>query len=125
MWLFNNTLIIPDLSGGIAVEIPAIVRIEARSNYSKLYLENGKCHIVTKVLRQFEDLLGGKGFARIHRSHLVNTAFISAYHAFRSRVSLVTKEELSISRRRGVAVREKLLSMAFGNPPSQSHVYKS
>ena len=65
--------------GTVPVEIDNIVRIEAISNYSKLFFSDGKTLVVAKLLRYFEELLSDKQFIRIHRTHIVNRSFISTY----------------------------------------------
>ncbi len=61
------------------VEIASIVRCESSVNYTTFFFEDGKQIVVTRTLKEFEDLLSEQGFYRVHQSHLVNTRFISAY----------------------------------------------
>lgn len=49
-----------------------IIRCEAESNYTTVFLMDGNSHLITKTLGHFEKLLYEKGFFRIHKSHLVN-----------------------------------------------------
>ena len=53
-----------------------IIRIEAVSNYSRIYLSNGNTIVVAKVLHLLQDLLPETMFVRVHRSHLVNKQFV-------------------------------------------------
>ena len=48
-----------------------IIRIEAVSNYSRIYLSDGNTMVVAKVLHLFQNLLPETMFVRVHRSHLV------------------------------------------------------
>ena len=61
------------------IQVKTIVRIESNSNYSKLVLNNGTSIVVTKLLKDFEEMLGKYRFYRIHNSHLINLACISKY----------------------------------------------
>lgn len=61
------------------VEIKSIVRCESSVNYTTFFFENGDQVVVTKTLKEFEDLLGDQGFFRVHQSHLINTRFIREY----------------------------------------------
>src|SRR6185503_10226085 len=72
----NNTIMIADQKGVSVIDINSIVRIEAVNNYSKIFFNDGRSLLVSKVLKRMEALLEGKGFERIHRSHLVNGACI-------------------------------------------------
>jgi two-component system, LytTR family, response regulator len=108
MYPDSNTIIIPGSKGAAIVDIRLIIRIEAVSNYSRVFLADGRKFILSKVLKQMEEMLEGKGFARVHRSHLVNTACIRSYNLYQLKVLLNNKEEVSISRRRGRDMRKRL-----------------
>lgn len=52
--------------------IQDIIRIEADNYYSKVYLADGGDVVVSKTLKEFERLLQGYNFIRVHQSHLIN-----------------------------------------------------
>src|SRR3989337_1412083 len=56
-----------------------LIRIEASSNYSRLFLSNGKTLFVAKVLKKFEAELDQRVFIRPHKTHIVNSLFIQSY----------------------------------------------
>ena len=68
----KQILLLPTNKGVEVITIPDIVRIQAISNYSKLYFANGKTLVVAKVLRWFEEKLPAGIFIRIHRTHLIS-----------------------------------------------------
>jgi two-component system, LytTR family, response regulator len=53
-----------------------IVRLEASSNYTKIYFSNKTKLVTAKVLKEFVILLEPFGFVRTHRTHLVNRQHI-------------------------------------------------
>jgi two-component system, LytTR family, response regulator len=108
-----DSILIYETRGVSVIPVDSIVRIEASSNYSKVLLSCGKTIIVSKVLKQMEELLAGKGFARIHRSHLVNTNWIKTYNFNHLHIMLNNKEQLRISRRKGVGIRKSLGEWSF------------
>jgi two-component system, LytTR family, response regulator len=61
------------------VNINDILRCESNVNYTEFYFSNGKKLLVTRTLKDFEDLLQDQGFYRVHQSHLVNTKFIKEF----------------------------------------------
>src|SRR5919109_930335 len=61
------------------IEWDKLVRIEASSNYSRIYLSDGKTLFVAKVLKKFEEELDKRVFVRPHKTHLVNSSFIQSY----------------------------------------------
>lgn len=61
------------------VNIADILRCESSVNYTSFHFKDGKKMMVTRTLKDFEDLLSDQGFYRVHQSHLVNTRFIREY----------------------------------------------
>jgi len=61
------------------VNIAEIIRCESSVNYTSFYFKDGKKMLVTRTLKDFEDLLDELGFYRVHQSHLINTKYIREY----------------------------------------------
>ena len=102
----NQTMqIIPlqQMSGQINVHPAQIVRIESSSNYSRIFFINRAPLVVCKILQWFEDLLPVETFARVHRSHLVNRAFITDL-SDENYLQLQNGETIPVSRRKRKAV---------------------
>jgi two-component system LytT family response regulator len=60
-------------------EIADIIRCESQDNYTKFYLKNHKPLLISKTLKEYEELLTEHGFERIHQSHLINLAYLKSY----------------------------------------------
>lgn len=60
-------------------QISDILYIESSSNYCKLHLTNGNTVLVTKLLKEFEELLMPYHFFRIHHSYLINLKHLKKY----------------------------------------------
>ncbi|SCX79421.1 LytR/AlgR family response regulator transcription factor [Flavobacterium caeni] len=60
-------------------EIADIIRCEARDNYTQFFIKNHKPLLISKTLKEYEELLGEHGFERIHQSHLINLAYLKSY----------------------------------------------
>ncbi|MFA4853360.1 MAG: LytTR family DNA-binding domain-containing protein [Bacteroidales bacterium] len=56
--------------------IDEIMRCEAQSNYTKFYFSDGKNILVSKTMKEYEELLTSHDFERVHNSHIVNLNFI-------------------------------------------------
>ena len=54
-----------------------ILYCEGESNYTRFTFTNHKQMLVSKTLREYEELLTEHGFLRIHKSYLVNEKFVS------------------------------------------------
>ncbi len=65
------------------IEIKNILRCEADGKYTSVFLTDGKKLLVSKNLKEFEDLLTEYNFFRTHHSHLVNLDCIKKYQSGR------------------------------------------
>jgi two-component system LytT family response regulator len=61
------------------VKLEEIIRCESSANYTIFYLSNKRQLLVTKTLKEFENMLSGVDFIRVHQSHLVNAAYIKEF----------------------------------------------
>ena len=61
------------------VPIKNIIRCESDVNYTFIHLTDGKRILVTKTLKEFDEMLQQSGFLRVHQSHLVNLEHISEF----------------------------------------------
>lgn len=75
----ENKIALPLLDGFEFVMIKNILRVESSGSYSRILLLNGSSILVTKLLKDFEELLTPYRFFRIHNSHLVNLNYIKRY----------------------------------------------
>ena len=92
---------VPTSDGIIFPYIKDIIRIESSSNYSTLYFTTGKKIMVSKTLKDFEDLLIRHHFFRVHNSHLINIKKIKKYNRNDGgSVELENGDIIEISRRR-------------------------
>ncbi len=56
-----------------------IVRCEADSNYTHIILSGGRKMLLSRTLKELDELLVPLGFFRTHQSHLINPAHLSKY----------------------------------------------
>ncbi|MEJ7588318.1 MAG: LytTR family DNA-binding domain-containing protein [Ferruginibacter sp.] len=75
----EDKIAIPTSEGLEFIPIKNILHVESSSNYSKIYFKESKPIIVTKLLKDFEDMLVPYRFYRIHNSHLINLNYIQKY----------------------------------------------
>jgi two-component system LytT family response regulator len=61
------------------VSVSDIVHAEADSNYTSFSLSDGKRILVSRTIKEFENLLSGSGMIRVHQSHLVNINYIDRF----------------------------------------------
>jgi two-component system LytT family response regulator len=56
-----------------------IIVCMASSNYTTLFLTGGRKKLISKTLKEFEDVLLPHHFYRVHNSHLVNLDHVREY----------------------------------------------
>lgn len=67
-------------SGGIHLfEIKDIIRCESEDNYTRFFIKNHKPVLISKTLKEYEELLKDQDFERIHQSHLINLNELRSY----------------------------------------------
>lgn len=94
----NNKITIPTQNGFEVIEMKDIIYCKADDNYTEIYFENNQKKLVSKTLKYFEDILKESGFARIHKSFLVNVSYIASYKKGKGgTISLANGKELSVS----------------------------
>jgi two-component system, LytTR family, response regulator len=75
----HNRIAIPSMDGLQFVETNEIIYLEAKSNYSVIWLRSSSKMTVSKTLKDFEDLLPSQIFLRIHHSYLINKNHVQKY----------------------------------------------
>jgi two-component system LytT family response regulator len=49
-----------------------IIHLESSGNYTHFFLTEGKTLLISKPLKEYDDILEPMGFMRVHQSHLIN-----------------------------------------------------
>ena len=75
----SNRLFLPTLNGLEFIEKEAVIRCESDSNYTTVHLEDESKMVISKTLKEFEDLLPEKHFFRVHHSHIINLLAVQKY----------------------------------------------
>lgn len=70
---------LPTLESIEFVEPDDIISVMSDSNYVTVHLVDGRQKVLSKTLKEFEELLGPYNFYRTHQSHLVNLNYVKEY----------------------------------------------
>ena len=108
---------LPQLGGISFIEVDDIVSLQADGNYTIIHLNSMQKLVITKTLKDFEELLDQTQFARIHKSYIVNLKYIKEYSTTDGGVVKMTDgNQWSISRRQLESFLEKMktASLMFG-----------
>ena len=105
----NYKLALPTLDGLIFVKVSDILYCEAASNYTQLYTTDGKKYLVSKTLKEYDDLLGSHNFFRIHNSYLINLNAVKKYVKGEGGYVILNNDvSLDVSKRKKEAFLSKL-----------------
>lgn len=74
-----DKLAIPNEEGLVLVSYDQIVRCQADRAYCTFHLANGKSILVSKSMKEFEDLLLAQNFMKVHKSTIVNISYAEKY----------------------------------------------
>jgi two-component system, LytTR family, response regulator len=104
-------LLLPTCTGMEVINSSTIIRIEAISNYSKLFFSNGKTLVIAKVLAWFENKLPRGSFIRVHRSHIISLQHVRTWcNGRNNKIILCDDTPVDVSRR-----KKRMVMEAFRN----------
>lgn len=102
MFAFDGIKLAIPVEGGFDfVPVTEIVRLEASSNYTFIYLKGGNRIIASRTLLEFEKQLSNFKFLRVHHSHLVNLSMLKGYRKGEGgKLILTDGSQIEVSRNR-------------------------
>jgi two-component system LytT family response regulator len=81
-------------------ELKEITYLQGDNGLTIVFLHDGKKVVTTKTLKEYEELLSGASFLRIHKSYLVNKFYIHRYHPKEGILSLKDGTQIPVSDRK-------------------------
>lgn len=106
---FPKKIALPHLGGVSFVDVDEIVSLQADSNYTIIHLNSMQKMVISKTLKDFEELLDTDRFARIHKSYIVNLRYLKEYSTTDGGIVKMTDgNQWSISRRQVDSFLEKM-----------------
>ncbi|MFO7864730.1 MAG: LytTR family DNA-binding domain-containing protein [Salinivirgaceae bacterium] len=106
-----NRLALYSAEGITIVNVKDIVRCESSVNYTHFIMDKNIKILVSKTLKEYDELLCNHGFFRIHRSHLINLTHLKKYIKGEGGWVIMTDDsKIEVSRRK----KEPLLAI-LGN----------
>ena len=70
---------LPTMEGLEFIEADDIIHCQSESNYTHIYLTNGSKLLISKTLKETEELMKDFNFLRVHHSHLINLNHVQKY----------------------------------------------
>jgi two-component system LytT family response regulator len=76
----NKRFAVPTMEGLIMVDSETILYCESDSAYCKIFFTNtSKPLVISKTLKEVEEVLQGADFCRIHHSYFINMKYVQSY----------------------------------------------
>lgn len=97
----NKKIVLKTLSTVHVIEIDNIIRCESDRNYTVFHLADGEQILISRSMKEFDDILAEHGFLRVHNSHVINLNYIRRF--MKDELIVVLKDNASIP----VAYRKK------------------
>ncbi len=80
------------------VDIKDIVYAEASGNYTLIVLSDQQQHLVTRKLKELQDVLEEQFFLRIHRQYIVNLNMVKSFNRNENMLTMITGNTFPVSR---------------------------
>lgn len=105
----EKKIVLKDSSSIYFVNVNDIIRCESSGQYTEFYFEEAKRIVISKSLKEYEELLEPYGFIRPHHSHLINVNKILRFDKVNGgSLILETLEEIPVSHRKKAEILQIL-----------------
>jgi len=102
-------LVLPTSDGLTFINLKDVLYCEAMSNYTKFHMKDNSNYLVSKTLKEYENLLVEHNFFRIHNSFLVNIREVKKYvRGDGGYVVMNNEQSLDVSKRKKEAFLNKI-----------------
>lgn len=100
---------LPTHDGLTFINIKDIIYLEATSNYTIFHTSDGQKYLVSRTLKEYDEMLSEHNFYRIHNAHLININYIKKYvRGDGGYVVLTNDVSLDVSKRKKTGFLQKL-----------------
>lgn len=102
-------LALPTLEGMTFITAEDVIYCHASGNYTEIFTKDGKKYVVSRALKEYEDMLSDQNFFRIHHSWLINLDAVKSYvKGDGGYVIMSDNASLDVSRRRKESFLERI-----------------
>lgn len=103
-------LALPTSEGTFFFSTADIIRLEGENNYTRFHFINHRPMLLSRTLKEYDEILCSHGFIRTHKSHLINKNYVVNFSAD-GFVQLKDNSRVEVSRRRREDVMAALKSV--------------
>ncbi len=102
-----NKIAISTQTGISFIDLNDIMYAEASNNYTRLVLTDDSVLIISKTLKDVQDLLEESHFLRIHRQYIINLNKVKHLNRLNYTLTMINKTELPVARNQKDKLIEK------------------
>jgi two-component system LytT family response regulator len=103
----RHKIVLKTLERIYSLHLNEIIRLRSEGSYTEVFIADGRKILVSRLIKEFDELLAGSGFLRVHQSHLINTNFIFYYEKSENLITMKDNSTVPVSVRK----REALLGL--------------
>ncbi|GAB4022809.1 LytR/AlgR family response regulator transcription factor [Spirosoma koreense] len=104
----GGRIALPTMEGLQIIHSEEIYYCESDGGYTRFALKNGHIILISKTLKEVEEVLETKGFCRVHHSYLINLRYVQRYiRGDGGEVVMANNKTLPVSRNK----KQEFLSM--------------
>ena len=108
----GKKIVLKDSNSIYFVNVNDIIRCESDGQYTEFYIDNLKKIVISKPLKEYEELLEPYGFIRPHHSHIINTNKILRFDKVDGgSLIMQNNDEIPVSHRKKTQILKVLDSM--------------
>ena len=98
---------IPGQNGVSFIDLNEIVFVEASNNYSKLVLTDRRIFLISKTLKDVQEVLEEEHFLRVHRQYVINLNHVKQFNRNEGVLTMVDGEHIPVARNQKEHLIEK------------------
>jgi len=96
-----HRLCLPGMQGFTILDVEDILYLDADSNYTIFHLKNLKKIVVSKSIKEYEDVLDPDTFFRVHKSSIINLKYLKEFSKVDGYYAVMEdNSSIAVSRRR-------------------------
>ncbi len=103
----HQKIVLSNQDGLNIIDVKDIIWCEALGSYTKFHLTNKTTIVVSKIIKEYEEILSEFQFLRVHQTYIVNINYISKYiKGDGGQLIMLDGTEIEVSRRKKDEVLE-------------------
>ncbi|HEY3405763.1 MAG TPA: LytTR family DNA-binding domain-containing protein [Ohtaekwangia sp.] len=102
-------LALPSSDGLVFIQTSSILYCKASGSYTEFFMEDKTKHLISRPLKEYDDILSALNFFRVHHSYLINLNYIKSYvRGEGGYVVMSDNNSIDVSRRKKEAFLERI-----------------